>query len=316
MSELLLPKYGKLDGVTYLESYADGSPKAFALDKKNLISTPVGKLIPSYGAASARKREGISLEFFQSGNLKSISLEEPIEANTPLGVLSVERISFYEDGQIHRFFPLNGQINGYWSEEDEYKLATPIDFDLAIGTFSAKVISICFYKSGALKSLTLWPGERIELLSPDGLVNIRYGLSLYEDGSLKSFEPALPEPINTPIGIIIAYDSNAHGINADENSVSYDENGNLKSLVTLNSAISISSDNEKIIIKPLMKRGKIDPERFFPEPMKISFSGDKIEIAQDNVIIEDLKKTVVKAIILDDAVIKACGNCSECSHCG
>ncbi|KNZ41972.1 hypothetical protein [Acetobacterium bakii] len=316
MSTLNLEKYGKLEGVAYLETYPDGSPKACTLDEKNLIKTPVGTLIPSYGPPRPRKRESVALEFFQNGNLKSIALNEAVEAKTSLGVLSVERISFYEDGNIHRFFPLNGQIDGYWSEEEEAKLATPIDFDLAIGTFSVKVISICFYESGSLKSLTLWPGESIELMSPDGLVYIRYGLALYEDGSLKSFEPARPEPINTPIGIVIAYDSNAHGVNGDENSVCYDEVGKIKSLMTLNSAISISTGEEKKIIKPLMKRGKIDPERFFPEPIKIEFSVDTIVITQDSELTVDLTQSKVKAIIIDDPETKACGNCSECSHCG
>ncbi|MBK5245449.1 MAG: hypothetical protein JJE18_10670 [Eubacteriaceae bacterium] len=316
MSELILPKYGKLEGITYFENYDNGTLKACALNKKNVISTPVGNLIPRYGEASARKREGISLEFFQNENLKSISLEESVDANTPLGLLSIERISFYENGHIHQFFPLNGQINGYWTEEEEYKLAKPIDFDLAIGTFSVKVISICFYETGALKSLTLWPGESIELLTPDGLVYIRYGLSLYEDGSLKSFEPSRPEPINTPIGIIIAYDSNAHGVNGDENSVNYDNSGNLTSLVTLNSGISITTGCQKRIIKPQMKCGKIDPERFFPEPMKLAFSENQVIITQDTDIVVDLKKSEVKAIIIDDPASNACGNCSECSHCG
>lgn len=316
MSTLNLEKYGKLEGIAYLETYPDGSPKACTLDEKNLIKTPIGTLIPSYGPPRPRKRESIALEFFQNGNIKSIDLNESVEAKTPLGILSVERISFYENGNIHRFFPLNGQIDGYWSEEEESKLATPIDFDLAIGTFSVKVISICFYENGSLKSLTLWPGESIELLSPDGLVYIRNGLALYENGSLKSFEPARPEPINTPIGIIIAYDSNAQGVNGDENSVNYDNHGNLLSLVTLNSGISLTTGDKKTIVKPLMKRGKIDPERFFPEPMKVTFSEDQVIITQDTDIVVDLKKSEVKAIIIDDPASTACGNCSECSHCG
>lgn len=315
MSELRLPMYGKIEGVTYLENYNDGSPKACALDKKNLICTPVGNLIPSYGSSSTRKRQGISLEFFQNGHLKSINLEESVEANTPLGVLSVERISFYEDGNIHRFFPLNEQINGYWIENDESKLATSIDFDLTVGAFSSKVISICFYEGGSLKSLTLWPGETIELFSPDGLVKVRYGLSLYEDGTLKSFEPAFPEPITTPIGIIIAYNNNAHGINADKNSVCYDEHGKIKSLLTSNSALSISSDDGKRFIQPQMKPGKFNPDVLIPEPMEIIFYQDEIKITQDTIIYEDLKNKEIKAILIDDPLKKACGNCSECSHC-
>ena len=145
MSTCQTEKYGPLSGITFLETYNDGSPKGCAFDEPNTINTPVGILVPNYGPANLRNREGLALEFFKSGQIKSIDLENATEVITSLGTLSAERISFYENGRIHRLFPLNGRINGYWTEHDEYTLAKPIAFDLPVGSFSAKVVSLCFY---------------------------------------------------------------------------------------------------------------------------------------------------------------------------
>lgn len=316
MSTCQTEKYGPLTGITFLETYTDGSPKGCAFDEPNTINTPVGILVPNYGAANLRNREGLALEFFKSGQIKSIDLENATEVITSLGTLSAERISFYENGRIHRLFPLNGRINGYWTEHDEYTLAKPMAFDLAVGAFSAKVVSLCFYESGALKSLTMWPQETIEINSPDGLVKVRYGFSLYENGQLKSFEPALPEPIVTPIGIVIAYDSNAHGINCDENSVNYSPAGVIRSLITGNNGLMITAPEGKQFVQPLMKPGTLDPEILVPEPMTIVFSDDKMEIIQDDIVTVDLKTATVRAILVHDPMKKSCGDCSSCSSCG
>jgi hypothetical protein len=58
-----------------------------------------------------------------------------------------------------------------------------LDFDLPVGKFSAKTISLHFYRSGALKSLTLWPGQRITIETPVGPVRTRTGFSLHENDS-------------------------------------------------------------------------------------------------------------------------------------
>ncbi len=309
-------KYDTLNGITFLETYADGSIKGCAFEEPNNINTPIGILTPSHGAANLRNRQGLSLEFFKSGQIKSIDLENATEVITSQGNLSAERISFYENGRIKRLFPLNGRINGFWTENDEYKLAKPISFDLPVGSFSAKVISICFYESGALKNLTMWPQETIEITGPDGLVKVRYGFSLYENGSLKSFEPALPEPIVTPVGIVIAYDSTAHGINCDQNSVTYSSGGILRSLITSNNGLMITTPDGKQFVQPLMKPGALDPDIMVPEPMTIVFSADKIEIIQDDIVVVDLNTATVRTILVHDPMKKSCGDCSSCSSCG
>lgn len=316
MTTLNTEKYGALSGVTFSETYADGVIKGCAFEEKNNITTPVGILVPNYGPSHVRNREGLSLEFFKNGQIKSIDLEEATEVITSLGALSAERISFYENGRIHRLFPLNGKINGYWTEDHEYGLAQPMDFDLPVGSFSAKTISLSFYQSGALKSMTMWPQDSIEISSPDGQVKIRFGFSLYENGNLKSFEPEFPEPITTPIGIILAYNSNAHGINCDENSVTYSPTGSLRSLITSNNGLMISSPDGKQFVQPHMKPGKIDPEIMVPEPMTVLFSDNQMEIVRDDLVTVDLSQSQIRSILVHDPMKKSCGDCSSCSSCG
>ena len=41
-------------------------------------------------------------------------------------VRTAEQVSFYESGALKRIFPLNGTLSGYWTQEDEAKLATPL----------------------------------------------------------------------------------------------------------------------------------------------------------------------------------------------
>lgn len=319
MNNINTEKYGPLTGVTFSETYENGVLKGCAFNQPNPITTPCGSLTPRYGEASLRNRDGLALEFFQSGQLKSIDLEEATAVATSLGLIAAERLSFYESGRLHRLFPLNGRISGYWTENDEYALSTPISFDLPVGSFTARVISLCFYESGALKSLTLWPQEIIEIKSPDGLVKARFGFSLFEDGTLKSFEPAQPEPIDTPVGIILAYDCHAHGINGDQNSVTYSKGGKLRSLLTSNSGLVVTAASGSERITPLMKPGQIDPEVMIPEPMTLLFHAHRLEIVQDTVMMVDLTQHPVRSVLVHDPMKKGCDgcdSCSGCSHCG
>jgi hypothetical protein len=319
MNSIKTAKYGSLTGVTFSETYENGVLKGCAFNQANHIKTPLGTLIPNHGASTLRNREGLSLEFFRNGQIKSIDLEEATEVATSLGMISAERLSFYESGRLHRLFPLNGRISGYWTENDEYALSTPISFDLPVGSFTARVISLCFYESGALKSLTLWPQEIIEIKSPDGLVKARFGFSLFEDGTLKSFEPAQPEPIDTPVGIILAYDCHAHGINCDQNSVTYGQDGTISSLLTSNSGLMVTTSDSTQLIQPLMKPGQIDPEVMIPEPMTLLFHEQRLEIVQDTVMTVDLTQHPVRSVLVHDPQTKSCDgcdSCSGCSHCG
>ena len=91
---------------------------------------------------------------------------------------------------------------------------------------------ICFYKSGDIRSITLFPNEVINVSTKYGDIGVKNGFSLYESGLLKSIEPAVPTIIKTPIGDITAYDVNSIGINADSNSIEFDEEGRIINLIS------------------------------------------------------------------------------------
>jgi hypothetical protein len=319
MSTYTHPNYGSLTGLTHLTTYESGMIKACKFEEAVTLHTDFGDLVPSYGEDNLRKRNGYDLEFHENGEIKAINLEDSVIIDTALGSFPAERLSFYPSGKLHRLFPLNGQINGYWSEEDEAALTTPYTLDLAVGTITAKIIAFAFYESGPLKSLTIWPGQMIELTSPDGPVKCRFGFSLYEDGSLNSFEPGLPEPLTTPAGIILAYDPNAHGINCDSNSVVYAKDGTIQALKTVHSGIQALLSDEQVLIKALMIPSMINPEVTVPNTLIIRFDVEEITIRQNDTTYKLFAKDILKTVIVDDPQISTCGDCSSCSscsHCG
>jgi hypothetical protein len=206
------------------------------------------KLIPSYEFQDVRRKEVASVKLYKNGNIKSILLNESTSITTKVGLFEVEKITFYEKGSINRLFLLDGKLSGYWSEEDEYDLAKPYKFEFQFASFEGKVISLHFYKSEELKSITLWPKERINLNLGDYNIIGRIGVSLYKSGKLKSCEPFRPITINTPIGNIEAYDVNAIGIHADQNSLNFYEDGKIKSLITCRNTITIHTLYEDTIV--------------------------------------------------------------------
>jgi hypothetical protein len=234
-------------GVISTEYAPDGSILGIRLAEQNVILTHAGALTPFYGEDTLRRKNKASVTFHRNGMIKSVALEKQQEVMTPIGELPAELITFYDTGEVHRVFPLDGKLSGYWSEEDERALNIPLTFDFGFASFTALLSGICFYKSGGVRSITLFPKETVSVLTQYGLISTRQGLALYEDGTLASLEPAVPAKIKTPIGGLTAYNANAHGITAASNSLSFDHNGRVSRLMT-------SSD--KIIIQDKEKRSR------------------------------------------------------------
>jgi len=174
---------------------------------------------------------------------------------------------------------LDGKLSGYWSEDDEYNLAKPCKFDFEFASFEAKVMTLHFYKTGEVKSITLWPKERVKLNVGDYNIIGKVGFSLYESGKLKSCEPFRPTTIKTPIGDIEAYDVNALGVHGDQNSLNFYEDGKIKSLITSRNTITISTlDGEKIFHSPKKVRIYSNSEVMDTISLNIEFSEDKVII--------------------------------------
>ena len=118
--DILETRYGALAGISNSMTYKDGSLKSCMLNAENRIQTPVGEIIPQYRVAELgerQKKHRSSLSFFESGQIKSASLDRMMPLQTPIGVFKTEFVTFYEDGSVNRLFPLNGHIDGYWSEK-------------------------------------------------------------------------------------------------------------------------------------------------------------------------------------------------------
>jgi hypothetical protein len=170
------------------------------------------------------------VEFYKDSMVKAIALNEVQEIQTPIGEFPAELVTFFETGELKRFFPLDGKIGGMWSEQEEKALAIPLSFDLPFASFSAIISGVAFYKSGNIRSITLFPGETVRISTKYGEIITRNGFSLYESGNLESLEPAVPTVIKTPTGTLNAFDRDAVGVSADVNSLVFDEEGEVIAL--------------------------------------------------------------------------------------
>ncbi len=314
---VLETNYGALDGVSNSMTYSDGSLKSCRLNAENRIVTSVGEIIPQYRVAEwgeRQKKHVSSLSFFKSGQMKSASLDHQMPLQTPIGFFQAEFVTFYEDGSINRIFPLNGKVDGYWSEKNEGELAERLDFDLSVGSFSAKIINLHFYPSGALKSLTLWPGERIMVETPMGPMQIRTGFSLYEDGSMRSVEPATAVELVTQIGIVKAFDAEMLGMNADQNSVQFSPEGALISVKTIHTGVRVLNSNQiETIVEPLETSSLIDMTVMRTVPMQIDFTEDKVKIAAEHSYSFDITQCTFATYERAKVIRESCASCSGCS---
>jgi hypothetical protein len=279
----------ELKGIANPNYYENGIIKDCVLNEENIIGTKYGNLIPKYGPDEARRKFIPSISFYRSGAVRSISLEQQTEIPTPLGTFPAELVTFYESGAIKRLFPLNGKISGYWTEADEEKLCREFQFNFPFGSFKTRIISLYFYEGGNLKAMTLWPGETVVLRKQVDLFPVRIGFSLYEDGCLKSVEPAYELPISTPIGNITAYDESAVGISGESNSLSFKKDGSLHSVVTSGSKVAVSDKNgATAIMQPGLMPDPLEEDRLIVVPLKIIFDGSYVKFEGERTAVYDL----------------------------
>ena len=290
-----LKEYGELKGITIAEKYSSGEMESFKVDELNKIIINNVIYIPSYSLNDERKKDYPSIKLYKSGKIKSLDLEEKTSISVLGREYNVEKVVFYESGELKRLFPLNGKISGYWSEDDEYNLAEEYNFDFKFAKFKAKVISIEFFKSGIIKSITLWPNDKIQLKYNDQLINVHTGFSVYENGKLETCEPVIPTSILTPIGSIEAYDPNSIGIHGENNSLKFNNDGTVKALTTSTNIIKIiDRKGKKYIYSPkevLLYTNSINNDII---PVSLEFYGnilivdgkDKFNIDENKFIIE------------------------------
>lgn len=312
--------FGVFSGIVNVEHHPDGTIKGIRLEEKNVIITHAGDLIPYYSEETVRRKYKSSVEFHKNGMIKSISLDKQQDVMTPIGEFPAEFVTFYDSGELKRVFPLDGKLSGFWSEDDERNLNIPFHFEFDFSAFTAQLIGLCFYKSGSIKSLTLYPGEVIDVtIQNDFVIQIKNGFSLYENGSLKSIEPALPVTVQTPMGALIAYDTDSIGINADLNSLNFDEEGRINHLLTSNNKIAAFDSKGKLsLFVPGEIQDPLDEESVVTIPLGVGFNyeNESVSITDAAGIAHDfiLKDTTFK---IYSAEIAHCSptDCASCHLC-
>ena len=196
-------------------------------DSLAFISTKYGNLLPCSGASDYRKKHRCAVCLYDSGALRSVYLEEPQVLSFPSGDFQAELITFYEDGNAKRIFPLYGQISAYWSIEEEAEYAPEYDFEIAGGTYRIKPECIFFYPSGKIRSITLWPSDELSIKTPAGLIKTKLGIELYENGSIRSIEPVCGTVISTPSGDIRPFRYRPVMMHAENATLKFTEDGKL-----------------------------------------------------------------------------------------
>ena len=221
-----------------------------------------------------------SLTFYDNGNIASMVLQNITYANTSLGVIPAEMITFYESGAIKRIFPSFGTVTAFWTEKDEYLISPELKLNSPLGAFHGKLINIKLYETGELKSMTLWPKDTLLIKTPTGEIQTHIGFCLYPNGKIKSVEPFHGVNINTVIGTIPAFDPDALAIDGDSNSLVFSEDGGIESLLTTTVQITVTYHGARMIHMPSFKQSSYFDDRLAVEPMKISFSNGLVQFGR------------------------------------
>lgn len=271
--------FSELKGVTSAVTAPGGAVESCMLDAPNEIPTACGVLVPKWDGEDVRRKHIPAVTFYPDGAVKSVALNDQTDVETPLGVYPAELVTFYPDGALRRSFPVNGRLSGYWSQQDEAALCPALKLKLPQGAFTAKLIDLHFYPSGALRSVGLWPGESVVLRTNVGMISARCGFSLYENGDLQSVEPPSPLPVETPVGVLTAFDVDALGVQGDQNSLSFDPNGGFCSLTTSSDTVEvILPDHTAVSYAPGRRPDPLLDDRTIVTPLRLTFTPDSVSL--------------------------------------
>lgn len=243
------------------------------------ITTKYGEFVPQYTDSELRRKEILPVVYHESGVVKALPLEKQEVITTPAGDIPAELVSFHPNGNINRIFPLNGKLSGYWSQEDEAALSKPVVLTTPAGTMTTRVIGVSFYDDESLRSITLWPGETISISTPSGAFETRIGVCFSPDGTVKSLEPAKPTMVKTRAGEITAYDPDAVGVNGDENSLVFDENGDvIRVITTLTRLKAVHSNGTTSIFTPGTRESLCSESEEEVVPMIVELSDQAVMV--------------------------------------
>lgn len=235
----IFTNYGELMGVTMHVLHPNGIPDIVQVSKPTTLRFPFGSLVPLHSVEDHGRRRETPLLFFEDGTIRSLPLQSRTDLYLACGDIPAESITFYQTGEIRRVFPSAGKLSGYWTEEQEGEEAPLCEINIGNGILHAKVINLHLYRSGKVQSITFWPDQRVSLPSCYGGITVRSGVSFYEDGTLKSYEPVEAIAVETPLGEVMAYDNQPLGITADVNSLQFSPTGEVVAVTTVNTRVRV-----------------------------------------------------------------------------
>lgn len=272
--ETVLTPYGPVHDVHVLSRWLGGAAQDCRLLKQDSVATPHGWLTPLYDPEDVRRSGGKSFSLYPNGMWRSLELQNQTIVSTPLGAMPAEWLAWRPNGALKRILLRKGKLSGYWTEQDERKLASSITLSLHGQNVTAKIQGLRFYPSGALESVTFWPGEALQLTSPIGPLPVRHGCAFYEAGTLRSCEPARPVHVPTPIGQLAAYDPAASAICGDLNSLCFSENGDVSALVSAACTLRWHENGEQKRMSPRLEKDQLTMLRTVVIPLRLDFLPD------------------------------------------
>lgn len=257
----------------YLDS--EGIVEAVQPFEKVEIETSIGRLVPIYEVEDHGRKKLTPVKMYKNGQVKSMGLQNATVVDTSVGPISAELVTFYESGAVRRLFPLNGKLSGYWTEKNEYGLAQTLSIPTSIGTVAVKPIYVQFHETGELKSISLWPLERVKIKTPVGNIKVKKGFSFYKNGALASCEPHAPVLVETPLGTVEAHDPDPDGL-TESNSLTFTEESKLAGLSTIRTVVNSEEDGRGFSFSPMVERSMCSDTAFVVRPLKIAFHEDII----------------------------------------
>ncbi len=251
--------------------------------EKIILETSVGNMIPRYTYDGDGRKKEAAVKFYKTGELKALPLENQTEINTSVGTIKSELLIFKKSGALWRTFPLDGQISGFWTEENEFELAENIELSTSVGTIKVKPIYLQFYETGELESILFWPGEQVKIHTSKGEILIHKGICFYPNGNIKGYEPVEEISVETKIGKLKVHDPDPNGMLAESNAISFYEDGTIHNIITSSNLIIAYNDEvEQKTFSPKIVTSYCNENDFFINPLKITFEDGAIVFENKN----------------------------------
>lgn len=276
----VLTPYGAVRHVHILTRWPDGTPRDCRCLGPDTVATPQGWLPPLYTTDDVRRTSDRSFSLYPNGMWRSLELQSQCPVPTPMGELPVEWLAWHPNGTLKRVLLRKGKTSGYWTEQDEGRLAHICALDLPAGPVRARVQGLRFYPSGRCASVTFWPGERLTLPTVLGPLPVRNGCAFYESGALRSCEPARPLPVVTPAGLITAFDPTATAICGDVNSLRLTEPGTVCGLTTT-ARLRWTDAQVPHTLTPRLELDQLTMRRTVVVPLRLTFTPDGLTHMDD-----------------------------------